>query len=540
MPHPHTLRPMTLALLLVLADFLSVRAADRPPQFDLPSHPGSIVLVGGGAFPQQIQERFLQLAGGKNASLVIIPTADEKADTADQEAALTAWKKRGFTTVTWLHTRDRATADSPAFVEPLVKATAVWFEGGSQDRIAAAYVGTAFERELLAVLQRGGVIGGTSAGAAVMSRVMIERGNPVPDIGTGFDVVPGVIIDQHFSQRARQPRLINALGRHPGLVGLGIDEGTALIVRGRQLDVLGEGRVIVCITAGNGRAATQTVLKPGAPADLVGLRRAAYFRTLPPFPAEEVPVPEVSSGSLLIVGGGAMPKPLVDRFIELAGGPDALIIVLPTANPPTPVPSKEARFLEVAGAKRVKLLSATTQAEIESPEFLETVAQAGGVWFGGGRQWRFLDAYEGTKALPAFHAVLKRGGIIGGSSAGATIQGDLLVRGSPLGNTIMLAEGYERGFAFLPGTAIDQHFAQRKRFGDMSHVMAVHPQLLGIGLDEGTALLVRGHTAEILGQSNAHFFDRRKPLVAGEPDYETVGTGKKYDLKLRQVIEKGE
>ncbi len=539
MNRPISLRATLLILLLVVASDLRVRAEDRPPQFDLLQTPGSVVLCGGGAFPPQIQERFLQLAGGKNASLVIVPTADEKADTADQEAALAAWKKRGFTAVTWLHSRDRTTADSPAFLKPLLEATAVWFEGGSQDRIAAAYVGTAFERELRAVLQRGGVVGGTSAGAAVMSRVMIERGNPVPDIGTGFDVVPGVIIDQHFSQRERQPRLMNALGRHPGLVGLGIDEGTALIVRGRQLDVLGEGRVSVCITEGNGRAATQTVLKPGMPADLVGLRRAAHFRTLPPFPPEEVPVPEVPNGSLLIVGGGAMPKPLVDRFIELAGGPDALIVVLPTANP-SPLPPKDGKFLENAGAKRVKLLTATTQAEVESPEFLETVAQAGGVWFGGGRQWRFLDAYEGTKAVAAFHGVLQRGGIIGGSSAGATIQGDLLVRGSPLGNTIMLAEGYERGFAFLPGTAIDQHFAQRKRFGDMSHVMAVHPQLLGIGLDEGTAILVRGHEAEVLGQSKVHFFDRRKPLVAGEPDYETVGTGKKYDLKLRQEIGKEE
>ena len=117
--------------------------------------------------------------------------------------------------------------------------------------------------------------------------------------------------------------------------------------------------------------------------------------------------------------------------------------------------------------------------EVASDAFVDTLKRATGIWFGGGRQWRFLDAYEGTDAVELFRDVLRRGGVIGGSSAGATIQGEYLVRGHPLGNTIMMAEGYERGFSFLPGVAIDQHFSQRNRLSDLIPVIRAHPQVCG-------------------------------------------------------------
>ena len=98
-----------------------------------------------------------------------------------------------------------------------------------------------------------------------------------------------------------------------------------------------------------------------------------------------------------------------------------------------------------------------------------------------------------------------------------------------------MAAGYERGFAFLPGTAIDQHFSQRKRFADMTTVVAAHPQMLGIGLDESTAIIVRGHVAEVIGKHKVHFYDRSKPVVEGEPDHTSVEAGQSYDLKARRV-----
>src|SRR5262245_22540697 len=436
---------------------------------------GALVICGGGKTPDAVLERFLQLAGGENAHLVVIPTASERADKEPAERLLEPWRARKVASAVLLHTRSRDTANDGRFCAPLRGATAVWFGGGSPSRIADAYVGTAVERELHALLRRGGVIGGTSAGAAVMSKLMIASGNPEAKTARGFDLLPGAVIDQHFSQRERQVRLLGVLEKNPGHFGVGIDEKTALVVKGRQMQALGDATVTLSLAPSPGRPARTVELKPRAYADLTAWRRSALARTEPTFPPKSPGVPEVPKGSLVIVGGGGMPPDVTKKFIDLAGGPDAPLVVLPTALP-DPVPTKaESTFLSRAGASNVRVLPGRSLKDVEDPKNLEILGKAKGVWFGGGRQWRFVDAYEGTKAYEVMHAVLKRGGVIGGSSAGATIQGDYLCRGSPLGNTEMMCEGYERGFAFLPGVAIDQHFSQRKRFKDMTALMKAHP-----------------------------------------------------------------
>ncbi|MFM7919635.1 MAG: cyanophycinase, partial [Planctomycetaceae bacterium] len=203
----------------------------------------------------------------------------------------------------------------------------------------------------------------------------------------------------------------------------------------------------------------------------------------------------MNKGALVIVGGGGMPQSIVDRFVQLAGGPNANIVVLPTAVPREQTDLRIPGFLARAGVKKVTVLDQRGPEEVSSETFRLALKEATGIWFGGGRQWNFVDAYENTDAVAAFHEVLQRGGVIAGSSAGATIQGEFLVRGHPLGNQVMMAEGYERGFAFLPGSAIDQHFAQRGRQPDLLPVIQRHPQMLGIGLDEATAIVVQGSRA---------------------------------------------
>jgi cyanophycinase len=507
------------------------------PRIDPTGISGSLVIVGGGAFPKAAKERFLELAGGATAKLVIVPTAGDDASIPAAEVITKSWRENGPENVTVLHTRSRDEANSMAFVAPLLEATGVWFDGGSQSRIADAYVGTEFEKQIIAVLTRGGVVGGTSAGAAIMSKVMIAQGSPVAEIKTGFDLLPGTIIDQRFTQRKRKPRLIGAIEQHPALFGLGIDESTAVIVKGRQVDVVGKNSATICLAKSASRPAREIVFSGGESTDLTRWRRAALARTQPEFPPAQCVEPRVAKGSLMIVGGGGMTPEMVQRFIELAGGPDAPIVVLPTANPePLRDPPLDGKFLERAGCKKVTTLTARTLSQVSSSEFLAAIKDAKGVWFGGGRQWRFVDAYEDSAAAAAFHEVLERGGVIGGSSAGATIQGDLLVRGSPQGNQEMLAEGYERGFAFLPGTAIDQHFTQRKRHPDMLAVMAVHPQLLGIGLDETTAIVVRDNLAEVMGKAEVHFFDTRIKTEDAKPTCVSLPAGKKYDLVARKEV----
>jgi cyanophycinase len=497
------------------------------------------VIHGGGELTDAVRDKFLSLAGEKQARIIVIPTASNRADSQDaavRERALEPWKSLGFAEVQLLHTRSKDKANEDDFVAPLRSATAVWIGGGDQSRIAEAYLGTAVERELAALLARGGVIGGTSAGAAILCKTMIAGGQSEPQMGTGFDFLPGAIIDQHFKARSRQERLRKALAGQPGHVGFGVDEGTALVVRGRRLQVFGTGVVSVFLAASASREVREFELSSRETHDLTMLRRAAIDRSLPDFPAKELPQPKLAAGSLVIVGGGGMPKEVTAKFIELAGGPEELIVVFPTANEPRGPTANDGRFLERAGAKNVKVLSQRTRADVESAEFAEALGKAKGVWFGGGRQWRFIDCYAGTKAEELLHGVLARGGVIGGSSAGATIQAQYLVRGSVLGNTEMMAEGYERGLAFLPGAAVDQHFSQRKRQPDMTAVMQRFPQLLGIGLDEATAIIVEGQTAEVLGAGQAHFYDYRTAPAACQPDFTAIKAGQKYDLVERKVV----
>jgi cyanophycinase len=499
---------------------------------------GTLFIHGGGAVPDDVRDEFVKVAGGAKAKLVVIPTAGVTADGAEANKALDPWKKYNLASLTLLHTRDRKKADDADFAAPLTAATAVWLGGGDQSKLTEVYLGTKVARELQALLDRNGVIGGTSAGAAAMSDVMISGGQPMAKIAKGFGFLTHAVVDQHFLKRDRVDRLTGVLAKHPGLFGLGIDEETAAIVRGRTIEVRGKSVVMTLLSAGANRPLLAVKLKAGDKADLMALSRAAIARTQGPWPPEKPPVPSVPKGTLLIGGGGNLSVDIWKQFVDTAGGPDAPIVFIPTAmEDPIPAEPSEVKRLKAAGAKSVKVLHTRKRAEAENPAFLAELRQAKGVWFSGGRQWRFVDAYEGTKAQTEFHAVLERGGIIGGSSAGASIQADYMVRGDPLGNLKPMAEGYERGLAFLKGVAIDQHFFKRKRPPDMTAVMQAHPQLLGIGIDEGTAIVVRGEVMDVVGVSKVAVYDRTRPVVAGQPDYEVLTAGMRYDLKNRKVVD---
>lgn len=199
------------------------------------------LFVGGGALPESMYKEFLKLTG-LDAKLVVIPTASS--GDIDVEEINEQWHSRGFQNVSVLHTNDRKVSLSMEFSEPLRNATAVWFSGGSQQRIADAYIGTLVENELYQVLQRGGIIGGSSAGAAIQTRLMIRGGDTLPKISTGLDLIPGAIVDQHFLKRNRLSRLIAAIRIHPELIGYGIDEGTAIVIYDNEYRIVGGSYVL--------------------------------------------------------------------------------------------------------------------------------------------------------------------------------------------------------------------------------------------------------------------------------------------------------
>jgi len=243
-------------------------------------------------------------------------------------------------------------------------------------------------------------------------------------------------------------------------------------------------------------------------------------------------------GSVLVVGGGSLGPDVLGKFIELAGGPDALIIDVPTAGGDSVYPAdwQGTRSLKQAGAKHVVVLHTIDKRLADTDSFAAVIGRAGGVWFEGGRQWHLVDSYAGTKTEKAFHTVLARGGVVGGSSAGASILASYLLRGAREGNTVIMAPGYEQGFAFLRGVAIDQHVVARERLPDLADSLVPrHPELLGISEDEGTAWFVRGDTAEIIGRNKAFVYGGGDPNDTGKP-FLTLYPGDRYDLGARRVL----
>jgi len=528
----HQPRLRALAAALLVAAIASAQAID-------PSgiH-GKLVLGGGGKLPTAIYERFIELAGDKDAHIVIVPTASKRADSeAERQRMIARWQQsHPGVKFEILHTRDRKVADSAQFTEPLRQATGIWFGGGSQSRIASAYRDTRFEDEMFALLQRGGVVGGSSAGAAIQTNVMIAGGKATPNLKRGFDLLPHAIVDQHFLARKRLPRLEVAVRQSPGLFGIGIDEGTAIVVHHRKIEVLGESEVLFVLPAAAAKPQRITRLRAGDRADLVSWQRAARQRKLGAWPKQELSMPIVAHGSLVLGGGGALPDSVFERFLDLAGGVDAQIVLVPTA---TPAASRRGNYVErklrKLGAKHIETLEPEHPSQVTAAHIAQ-IDNATGVWFGGGRQWRILDAFDTTDIPAALHRLLERGGAIGGSSAGATIQGEFLVRGDPLGNRTMWCEGYDRGLGFLPGCAVDQHFVARNRILDLKRLIESLPQLIGIGIDEGTAAVVRQGTLEVIGKSKVAVFDHRMETPEIEPAW--LAAGDRWDLVNHRPLDR--
>ncbi len=534
------IRTLLIVFITAIGSTYSAAHAQAERTLDADGIPGTLILVGGGEVPEDATELLKKNLAG--ASILILADASSEPHEAAESAR--QWLSgHGLSNVVSVDPGLPAPEKFALTIKAIERASVVWICGGQQSRLAKAYAGSGVESALRAMLQRGGTIAGTSAGAAIMSKMMIASGKEQPEISVGWDLLSGCIVDQHFSERNRLNRSRIKFDQNPGCFGLGIDESTAVIVSGRSLQVTGKGKATVLLSKCNYRDAESSEIAAGGVADLTQLRRSALQRKSGVNPGEPVHgPPELKSGSLVIVGGGSMPKDVVDRFIELAGGRDARIVVLPTAVPRGDTTDEVPGFLKRADVANITVLT-QRYGEVETDAFQSAVKSATGVWFGGGRQWNFVDAYEGTTAVEAFHDVLRRGGVIGGSSAGATIQGEFLVRGHPLGNTVMMAEGYERGFAFLPGVAIDQHFAQRGRQPDLLPVVKGHPKLLGIGIDEGTAVVVTGSKAEVIGQHSAHFVSAQH-LKSLPPEtslpmdvssaaalYTTVNTGDSIELQ---------
>jgi cyanophycinase len=216
---------------------------------------GGVLCVIGGAEDRSgdrlVLQEFLRLAGGEGSRVAVVATASslgpEILDAYDE-----AFRSLGATDVIRLRPESRADAADPAAVAALAEVDAVFMTGGNQLKLAGVVTGTAFGRAVTAAHARGAAVGGTSAGASILAEHMIAFGRSgatprqrMSQLSNGLGLVQGAIVDQHFAQRNRYGRLLSLVAQSPGLLGIGVDEDTAAVVRGTHLEVVGRGAVTI-------------------------------------------------------------------------------------------------------------------------------------------------------------------------------------------------------------------------------------------------------------------------------------------------------
>ena len=235
-----------LSMILCSAIFTTVIAQEN----SFYNKKGKLIIIGGGAIPDSLFSFFANYCGGKDQPVVYIPTATTDEAYIQNGEHLLKFTSRGFNNLSTIHTRNKKEADDPKNIALLRNAKGLYFGGGDQQLIADAYAGTKLYDEMIALLDRGGVIMGTSAGATIMGSLMIG-GDARNDISKkytfnpAFSFMTNTALDQHVLARNRQFDLIPVIEHYPGTLGIGIDESTAIIVEAGQFRVWGNSYVML-------------------------------------------------------------------------------------------------------------------------------------------------------------------------------------------------------------------------------------------------------------------------------------------------------
>jgi cyanophycinase len=215
-------------ILSCLLIFIFSGSINESIQAVAPKKLNTLFLVGGGRITKEIKYKFIELAGGRNAKIILITQASKDSPIKK----LSFWKD---TNAKWI---------KPFDGKNFYDATGIWITGGNQTKLAALFRRTAVERQLKKLFSSGIIVGGTSAGASIVSEIMPDKETEC----RGFGLLDKIIIDQHFTQRHRLKRLVRLIRKYPKCIGIGIDESTAIIMQENRISVLGQSHVSVCKT----------------------------------------------------------------------------------------------------------------------------------------------------------------------------------------------------------------------------------------------------------------------------------------------------
>ena len=264
-----------------------------------------------------------------------------------------------------------------------------------------------------------------------------------------------------------------------------------------------------------------------------------------------------SSGYLVIIGGGDRPDYLTEKMIDLAGGKDAKFAVIPMASSvPLESAINQKKDLERFGVQHIELIICDSTTA-NSDTLLYKIKGVNAVYFTGGDQSRLTKALLGTRLLEEIKNIYQNGGVVGGTSAGAAVMSSIMITGDELMNPdstrnfIEIKKGNIKtteGFGFVNSAIIDQHFIIRKRHNRLISLVLENPELLGIGIDESTSIVIKpDHTFEVIGERSVIVYDASESrnininssglLSASNIKMHILSSGNKFDLVNKNLID---
>ena len=498
---------------------------------------GSLLLAGEGVLSSAASTAFVDLAGGGSARIVVL--SDAKSVKAAKGAI--DWIATGARDQTWVQVRRASDLTDEDALTALLAADGIWL-----DSLSAKVLGEPLLRSVLVnALERGAAVGASGALAHALTGVPgIDRDRLclAPRIELVFGVADvGNTGPHHKAAKTRPARIALALA----------DGAAVALFAERYVDCLGPDSVGFAIYRKGGTLVNEQVFSGdndrelGDPLDdrldLVSWIRQARGAERAIYPAEDPGAPMIEKGTLIVQGGGGVSDDTWERYIEMAGGKEARFICIPSAgemDDDAAPRSYSSRQLIERGCTNVRIAhSADRYGANHDVRLLGSIDAADAVWIDGGRTFRFMDRFGQTRAAEAIARVLERGGVVGGSSAGCQVVGDFLVRGNPKTNSEMIFRGYTQGMGFLKGVVIDAHFIERDRGGQLAGLVHDYPQLLGLGVDANTALLVRGSIGEVLGKGGGVVvYDAREGQSLTD-DGLLLEIGARFDLATGEVLE---
>ena len=249
-------------------------------------------------------------------------------------------------------------------------------------------------------------------------------------------------------------------------------------------------------------------------------------------------------GKLIIIGGGSIPDSLFSFFANYIGGKDQPVVYIPTATTDEEYIQKGEHLIKFSsrGFTNLSTIHTRNKKEADDPKNIALMRNAKGLYFGGGDQQLIADAYAGTKLYDEFIALLDRGGVIMGTSAGATIMGSLMVGGDAR-DDISKKYAFNPAFSFMTNTALDQHVLARNRQFDLISVVEYYPGTLGIGMDESTAIIVEAGQFKVWGNSYAMLYDpkdwaaQKKKWGAVLKPFKMMASGSSFNFVTREIID---